>query len=62
MGMQEGSDTGTGGASLPHRQEPLQIPEGSIPGLKKNLAQLHTLFVLTNLILAARMLRMAEKA
>jgi IS5 family transposase len=31
-------------------------------GLKKNLAQLHTLFALANLVLAGRMLRRAEMA
>ncbi len=62
MGAPEGPGALPGGASLPHDQKPLRIREGSIPGTGKNLAQLHSLFALANLVIAGRMLRKAQMA
>ena len=71
-GVEEGSLTGMGasespgaiqgGASLPHRQKPLRLPESPKPGAEENLAQLHSLFALANLVIAGHMLRKAQMA
>ena len=45
-----------GRAPLPHRQEPFRHKKLRYRGLKKNTAQLHTLFALANLVIVKKAL------